>query len=250
MGRALTVGIFFTTIMAVFAGAAHSKLIVLSGQALGSSRELLPSAHSAQLVSLGFDRLAADYFWLRFVSYIGDVRARQLDRYALADRYIDLITDLDPGFVQAYWFAAFVIGGDQRNPTRAAELIDYGVKQNPDNWYLPFIAGINQLLYRNDATAAVKYYRIASNYPGAPSWLARQAEILKVEEPRLVKEANIWFNVFKSTDDRLVKTRSLERCVWLWVQVYKTAPNHAYRDRAREVLKELGVDVASLKKPE
>lgn len=213
---------------------------------LPNEGSLIPSAQAVRLVSLGYEQLLADFYWLQFVSYVGDVTQRKMDRYALAVKYLDLITELDPHFTQAYWFAAIVVGGDAANPKRAAEIIDRGIEANPDNWYLPFIAGVNQYLFANDQVAAAKYYRMASKFPHAPNWLERQADILETEAPRLVKEAHIWSNIYDSAQDKRVKDRARDKAIWLWVQVFKSAPNETFRDKARTALRRLSVDIDSI----
>lgn len=208
-----------------------------------SKSTFLPSPHTARLMSLGFDQILADFYWLQFVGYVGDLDNRKLDRYALADQYLDLITGLDPYFVQAYWFAAFTVGSDQHRPQRAAELLERGIQANPDNWYLPFIAGNNQFLYANNGLAAAKYYRMASKFPGAPDWLERQANILETNTPLLIKQAYSWLNIFNSAEESMVKEHAREQCIRLWVQVFKHAPSELYRGKAREALRSCGVDV-------
>jgi hypothetical protein len=228
----------------------HAHLTDVSGGALRQLPDPVPAAQSLKSVTLGFDSLLADYYWLKFVSYIGDVHLnKQADR-SKTEQFVDLIIALDPHFVSAYWFAAFTLGGDQRNPRKAAEILEFGIQNNPDNWYLPFIAGVNQYLYAGNAAAAASYYKVAAGYPGAPNWLSRQAQILESEMPKLLKDANSWLNIYRTSENGPVHEQSKEYSIGLWVQVYKTAPNDAYRDRAREVLRELGVDVGSLKKAE
>jgi len=229
----------------------HAQLTEELGASRANSQPvLIPTAQSAKLTSLGFDRILADFFWLSFVGYLGDSGKRRLDHFELADRYIELIVGLDPQFLDAYWFAAFTIGGELRNPKRASEILEAGIEANPDSWHLPFIAGINQYLYAGNEVLAAKYYRVAAKYPGAPEWLLRQAQILDSDAPHLVKQADSWMNICRCAQAVAVREHARKQCIWLWVQVYKNAPNDAYRNRAREVLKELGVDVGSLKKPE
>jgi len=225
----------------------HARLSRLTAAEV-HMRPLIPTSQAIKLVSLGFDQVIADYYWLEFVSYVGDVRARQKDRYALASHYIKLITELDPNFVQAYWFAAFIVGGDQGRPREAADIIDFGIEHNADSWYLPFIGGVNQYLYAHDEVRAAKYYRQASKYPGAPVWLDRQAKILETKTPRLVKEAYSWLNIYDSAEEARVKEHAKEKSIWLWVQVYKNAPNEDYRRKAKETLLHLGIDLDALVK--
>lgn len=202
----------------------------------------IPSPYSIRLVSLGFDQLLADCYWLAFISYVGDVKEREKDRYEMADQYLDLITGLDPYLVNAYWFAAFTIGSECRSPNRAAEIIDRGVRANQDNWNLPFIAGINQYLYAGNEILAAKYYRMASRYPDAPQWLSRQADILESHIPSTIKEVSTWTNIYESGGER-VKEMAKQKLIDLWGKVIASRPPKKIRDKAVAALKELGVDI-------
>jgi tetratricopeptide (TPR) repeat protein len=208
-----------------------------------STSVVVPTAQDLRLLSLGFDQILADFYWLKFVGYVGDTANRKLDHFEMADRYLDLITGLDPSFVQAYWFAAFTVGKEQGRPNRAAELLERGIAANTDNWYLPFIAGNNQYLYANNGVKAAQYYRMAAKYPGAPDWLERQAAILETDIPRITKHAYSWLYIFNSADDPMVKEHARDECIRLWVLVFKTAPNEVYRSKAIQVLRLCGVDV-------
>ncbi|MCA9800768.1 MAG: hypothetical protein KC777_02220 [Cyanobacteria bacterium HKST-UBA02] len=205
---------------------------------------------SVKMVSLGFDQLLADCYWLAFIGYVGDSRARDKDHYAQADRYLDLVTGLDPRFLNAYWFAAFTVGGDQGRPRRAAELIERGIEADPDNWYLPFIAGFNQYMFARDHLAAARYYEMAAKFPGAPDWLVRQAEILRANIPALVKEINVLTNVYESAQDQRLKELTRERLIKLWMKVYKSSPEHGpMRERVHQELLKLGVDIYMFGRP-
>lgn len=242
--------LFIATATSLLVGAySHAELNHRLNSNFGSIRPtFVPDAQLAKFVSLGFDRLVADYFWLSFIGYLGDSEKRKHDHFALAERYIDLIIALDPQFIEAYWFAAFTVGGDMHDPDRAARILEIGIENNPENWYLPFIAGMNQYLYAGDELAAARFYRIASKYPGAPDWFVRQAQIMENKAPRLVKEANSWLNIYNAAENDAVRERAMNTCIRLWVQVYKTAPNDEYRQKAREVLGRIGVDVITLER--
>lgn len=199
-------------------------------------------------MTLGFDQLIADCYWLAFINYVGDGSAREQDHYRQSDDFLDLITTLDPYFVQPYWFTAFVVGSEQGQPARAQEIIDRGVTANPDNWYLPYIGGINLYLFAHKEVEAARYYRRASRYPDAPKWLARQADILEAKIPSQIKELNTWSNIYSSAQEGLVKEMAKEKLTEGWMQVFKRAPTDPIRRRAHAALKELGIDV-ELSKP-
>lgn len=223
-------------------GYSHTKVSeLMSDFNKGQSTEtILPSSAAAKVCALGYDQLLADWYWLAFVQYIGDGAARAQDHYAAADKYLQLIVDLDPGFIKAYWFAAFIIGSERQQPEQAAKLIDRGIQANADNWYLPFIAGINQYLYARNDAAAAKYYKMAAKFPAAPAWLSRQAAILEARIPSTIKEINIWDSIYGSTGDEIVREKARDHLISLWTQVYKSATTETIRNRARSCLKQLG----------
>lgn len=199
---------------------------------------LLPSKECVKAFALGFDDVIADIYWLEFIQYFGNSAARHRDNFRKAYDYLDLITSLDPHFVPAYYFAAFVLGQERREPQRAAELINRGISSNPDNWYLPYVAGINQYLYAHDDIKAAKYYRMAAKYPEAPKWLGRQAKILEAEIPSVIKVINVWDSIYASASDSTVKECARAKLLELWGRIYKTAPSNEIRNRAHsEMLK-------------
>lgn len=216
---------------------------MLENDFANDSRVFIPNVTSARMFSLGFDQLLADCYWLAFVGYIGDNKLRRIDNYQIADEYLTLIVELDPYFINAYWYAAFVIGSEQKNPQRAADIIDFGIKANQDNWYLPFIAGINQYLYAGNDLQAARYYRKASTYPDAPAWLKRQAQIFEAKIPSTIKEIHTWNNIYYSETDLRVKELARQKLIDLWGRIIVSRPPMNVRVKATAALEDLGVDV-------
>lgn len=232
--------------LAVVIQTCHAKLDALGAKCAGGttgSALLIPDAAILKYVTLGYDQLIADLWWLAFIQYYGDNKARLADHYALAYKYLDLITQLDPRFTQPYWFAAFAVGQEHGRPDLSARLIERGVRANQDDWYLPFIAGINQYLFAHNEVAAARYYRLAAKLPDAPHWLGPQAKVLEAHGPSLLKEINTWANIYLSTEDELVKREAGQRLKNLWLIVYKTVPSEAAKKRAVEQLRALGVNL-------
>lgn len=223
---------------------AHERLTVLcAANSSVTPGYTIPSLESIRFVSLGFEKLLADFYWLQFIGYVGDGRSREIDKYERGAEYLQVVTGLDPHFIPAYWYAAFVVGGDADQPARAGELIERGMQSNSDSWFLPFIAGVNQCLFARNFGKAANYYLLAARYPGAPNWLSAQAAILKTDAPRLVKEGHSWLSIYESAMDEKVKEHAREKSVAIWVRIFRTAPTEIYRQRARENLFNLGVDI-------
>ena len=231
-------------VLAVVVNHSHERTTsaILKQPAPFTARGFLPAPSEARMVSLGFDNLLADFYWLSFVQYVGENRQ---DGYTDAEKYIDLITGLDPRFVPAYYFASFIIGSEQKHPDIADRIINRGIAANPENWCLPFIAGINQYLYAHNDRLAAKYYRMAAKFPDAPLWLGRQAEILQSNVPSLIKEVNVWDRIYYSSEEMPIKEKARSKLVSLWLQIFKTAPSPKIKQRASEQLKRFDSSKAS-----
>lgn len=211
----------------------------------GEEIAFIPSAQAVRLVALGYDQLLADFYWLAFIGYVGDGAARTEDHYRLADKYLDLVTGLDPHFIQPYWFCAFTVGSDQKRPMRANEILERGIRANQNNWYLPYIAGINLYLFAHDEVGASKYYQAASKFPESPRWLARQAEILAAKIPSALKEINTWDAIYRTEKTPMIRLKARQKLIQLWSQIYSVSAQKQQRRIARlklEELQELGAD--------
>ncbi|MGH7885944.1 MAG: hypothetical protein ACRENO_09650, partial [Thermodesulfobacteriota bacterium] len=63
------------------------------------------SSSTLKKVSLGFNELLSDIYWFRAIQYFGTNEVNFVNKDAeLLLHYFDIITDLDPKFVNAYRF--------------------------------------------------------------------------------------------------------------------------------------------------
>ena len=244
MKRLLTVAsICYWALLIVVICVSHGRLasLMMADNAGRSEKQFLPRYDLVKIFSLGNERLLADYYWLAFIQYFGDTAFRKQDGYKYAYDYLDLVTKLDPGFVQAYWLAAFAIGAEAKQPDLAAKIIDRGISAQKDNWQIYFAAGANQYLFKHDIQKAAYYYAIAAKLPGAPSWLAGQAELMRAKIPLIIKEIRMWANIYESGQGVVVKQTARYKLVYLWTLVYKNSPTQEVKDHAKAQLHKLGV---------
>jgi hypothetical protein len=197
---------------------------------------------NTRLVTLGFDDLFADIYWLAFVQYVGDIRARQLDGSSHAQGFVETITLLAPQFIEPYYFASFIVGAEQRRPDVARSIIDRGISANPDNWCLPFIAGFNQYLNAHDNAGAARYYKRAALCEGAPNWLARQAELLQSKEPPELKQLAVWSGIYKTTINVGIKANTRRKLIVLLTKILQESKSESLRQIAVKQLHELNLD--------
>jgi tetratricopeptide (TPR) repeat protein len=133
----------------------------------------LPDGKVLRVLSLGFDRLVADLFWLRTVNYMGDERADELGYPAAAD-LAELVTDIDPEFRTAYSLMNTVLIVLSPQTDAAIALLDKGIR-HIDWWKLHFLQGFNYFYEKGDYRRGADHIRLAASKPGSPVYLARLA---------------------------------------------------------------------------
>ncbi len=139
----------------------------------------LPDGHALRVLSLGFDRLLADLFWIRTLYYIGDERS-QASGYPAAARLADLVTDIDPYFRTVYTVMPGALSGLARDPDAAVALLEKGV-QHVEYWRLHFYLGFNYFFWYLDFARAAEQMQAATELPGGPPYLPLLAARLHAE---------------------------------------------------------------------
>jgi hypothetical protein len=135
------------------------------------------------------------------------------------------------------------VGADQGRPDLADKILKRGIAANPDNWYIPYIAGLNQYLFAHNESEAAKYYLMAARFPEAPHWIGGQAKILALKIPSVIKEIRTWDYIYRSNEPPKVRQRAKEQLVKLWLVVFKNAGNKDIRDKARHALNDLDYEL-------
>lgn len=131
--------------------------------------EYIPRSSSVRWLSLGHPVLAANFYWLRAVQYIGEPMA---DRRGWNKLFpiVDLITDLDPRHGYAYQVAGNVLAGVGRIQ-ESNQILEKGMRNLPGRYILPFHRAVNALLYQGDYALAGRLFERAAATPGAPEHL-------------------------------------------------------------------------------
>jgi tetratricopeptide (TPR) repeat protein len=128
----------------------------------------LPDGKALRVLSLGFERLVADLFWLRTVYYIGDP-ASDAAGFPAAHRLGELVTDIDPYFTTVYVHMNAVLETLRNTPDDAIKLLEKGLRYN-DYWRLHFLQGFNYFFRKNDYQRAADHLREATQR-GGPRYL-------------------------------------------------------------------------------
>jgi len=211
------VSLVFTVVMVAFLACAILCLKVLTRiQAQTRAQEVLyiPSAKVLKRMSLGYNGLLADLYWTRAVQYFGwKHKHREMD-YHLLYPLLDITTQLDPHLIVAYRFGApFVAQKPPEGagePDKAVELIERGIKNNPDEWRLYYELGFLQAMERHDYIAAADAFRRGSMLPNAHPFLKVLAAAMAQHGGEVQMARILWQTTLNTTDDAMIKQNAVQ----------------------------------------
>ncbi|MGD9627705.1 MAG: hypothetical protein AB7V18_00475 [Pyrinomonadaceae bacterium] len=137
--------------------------------------------------ALGAEGLLADWYWIMSLQYIGaKIVARENEDINIEDLtslqprllfpYLDNATDLDPRFYAAYSYGAIVLPAI--DASKAIELTEKGIRNNPDKWRLHQYLGYIYWREKNFEKAA-ETYEAGSRVPGAPPFMREMAALMR-----------------------------------------------------------------------
>lgn len=167
-------------------------------------------------MSLEYAPLMGAIYWTRAVQYFGEKRRLRQRSYELLWPLLDIATTLDPQLVVAYRFGSTFLsdkGLGAGRPDLGVQLLERGLKANPDEWRL----------YQDLGNV---YYFDMKDYPKASAAFAEGSE-----NPR----AFIWMKVMAAKI--AAEGESLETSYFLWQQVYDTATEPTIKKNAEDHLK-------------
>lgn len=194
-----------------------------------AEEQLYLSGPAAKRLTLAFNGLAADWYWMRSLQYVGrkivnyrDTHDGQftltnlatLDLRQLAS-LLDVATTLDPQFIPVYEYGALLL--PEINPEQAIALLNKGIAANPTSWRLHQHLGY---IYwqRGEYAKASDVYAAGANLPGAPAWMTAMSARLKAEGGSRDAAREMYIRLAESSDDQMVKdmvSAHLMRLEWL-----------------------------------
>jgi hypothetical protein len=144
---------------------------------------LLPSGDYLKPLVVGHAEVAADIVWLEFVQVLGSDDVREQD-YQWMRHALDVVTTLDPKFVEAYDLGAVVLAELGKHVDWSNALLEKGMAANPAAWRLPFLLGFNHFFYLQDYGRAAMFLSKAARLPGSPAYVPELAARLYVQADR------------------------------------------------------------------
>lgn len=175
--------------------------------------------------AFGFDNLIADWTFLNFLQYFGDVAARQKTDYTLSPDFFEVILNRDPYFIQAYTFlstSASIYAGLPERSTALMKTALHSLKPNipPDSYVAWRQLGIDQLLFLGDAQAARQSFLTAAQWASQSSApdsrnaaiLSQQtADLLKMNPDSKTAQVAVWAMVLSNAPDAQTRQTAVQR---------------------------------------
>ncbi len=181
-----------------------------------ADEQLYLNGPAMKRLTLAFNGLAADWYWIRSLQYVGrkmvayeDTHTGNLDLNSLS--YLDLrvlpsllrmATTLDPQFLEPYYYGALIL--PTLNPDEAISLLNQGIAANPDKWRLYQHLGY---IYwqRGDYDKASDIYAAGAKIPGVPPWMMAMSARMKAEGGASQAAREMYMHLAESSQDSNVK---------------------------------------------
>lgn len=169
------------------------------------------------LPDFGFRNVIANWTYLNFLQYFGDIDTRAVSGYQLSPYFFDVIVDRDPFFLIPYTYLTTSVSMYAGLPKKTVELLETGLSVMapnfpPDSYYLWRFKGIDELLFLGDSLAAQKSFESAAEWAevvGTPeaqevAQISLQtAEFLSQDPSSRVAQINSWALVLvRAVDDQ------------------------------------------------
>jgi len=134
--------------------------------------------------SLEFSGIVSDFLFLKITTFFGEkfIQNEQLEEQHAQFLYesIDILTDLDPWFWDAYLVSNMMLTWDFGKIDLANKLLLKAKEHRPKDFKVPYHLGFNYFYFLKDNANGAKYLMEAAKLPKAPGYLSSLATRLSM----------------------------------------------------------------------
>jgi len=172
------------------------------------------SGNLMKKLSLEYAPLMGAIYWTRAVQYFGEKHRLHQKNLELLWPLLDIATTLDPHLLPAYRFGSMFLSDHPPRgagrPDLAVQLLERGLKANPDYWRLYQDLGNVYYFDAKDYPKAAAAYEEGSKNPKALVWMKVMAAKIAAEGESPETSYFLWQQVYESTTDPAVKQNAEE----------------------------------------
>ncbi|HYK89267.1 MAG TPA: hypothetical protein VE398_10880 [Acidobacteriota bacterium] len=209
------------------------------------------SPAAVKKLSLGYEGMIADLYWMRTIQYYGrrEEADRRPVRYKNLATLLDITTTLDPDLLDAYRVGSIFlsepdpVGAGQ--PEEAIRLLDKGFRRHPADWHFGFDKGFVYFWYVKDLKSAGETWLAASRLPSAPHWMAALAAMAFSKSGAMDMAKALWQRQYQESSRADVKDNarnhllSIQVAEDLWTLEYLLKKYHQRTGRFPQKLENL-----------
>jgi tetratricopeptide (TPR) repeat protein len=175
----------------------------------------LNSPQWVKRLSLGYDGLLADIYWTRAVQYFGSHHVVAAKDYNLLSPLLEITTALDPKLIVAYQFGANFLAPKPPEgagmPDKAVALVEYGIRNNPDNWKLYYELGfIYYYMKPKEYAKAAEAFERGTKVPNAHPFLRVLAAQMAQHAGEIETSRMLWQAAYATTQEGLIRQNAVE----------------------------------------
>jgi tetratricopeptide (TPR) repeat protein len=181
-----------------------------------AEEQLYLNGPTMKRITLAFNGIAADWYWMRSLQYVGRKIINYEDTHSGKLRLSDLssldlrllpsllrtATTLDPKFLDPYYYGAVILPDADAN--EAIELLNQGIAANPEQWKLYQYLGYIYWQGREYQKAG-EAYEAGAKLSDAPPWMLAMSARMKAEGGASQAAREMYVHLYEASDDLNVK---------------------------------------------
>jgi hypothetical protein len=173
----------------------------------------ISSPKALKRLSLGYDGLLADIYWTRAVQYFGGKHHVGSGHLELLAPLLEITTVLDPHLTVAYDFGSNFLAPSPPNgagmPQRAVDLVQFGIRNNPNDWRLYYDLGFIYYLNLKDYAHAADAFARGSLVPHAHPFLKLLAAQMAQHAGEIQTARMLWTTTYQTTADTSIRANAV-----------------------------------------
>ena len=148
------------------------------------------------------------------MQYFGTKHHDEARSYELLAPLLELTTQLDPHLIVAYEFGASFLAprppSGAGEPERAIELMEYGIKNNPDDWKLYYDLGFVYYMNLKDYPKAADAFERGSLIPNAHPFMRVLAAQMAQHAGEFDTARMLWSATYQNSQDKQIRANAVE----------------------------------------